>query len=233
MCGGNGGCSDAAIRETGLSPRVRGKPSPAACCRRAMRSIPACAGETSSAVGSRSRAWVYPRVCGGNTAKASCSSASKGLSPRVRGKRGTQPEPRPYSGSIPACAGETHHDSRQGPLRRVYPRVCGGNFPSSPLWGRKKGLSPRVRGKRNARPRASLAPGSIPACAGETGRPGRRRPRRWVYPRVCGGNQRRKNPPPRWRGLSPRVRGKHQAASLRRRPAGSIPACAGETFRRV
>ena len=50
-----------------------------------------------------------------------------------------------------------------------------------------------------------------------------------VYPRVCGGNN---MIPEIWHarlGLSPRVRGKLNAARAGKRIEGSIPACAGET----
>ena len=69
---------------------------------------------------------------------------------------------------------------------------------------------------------------SIPACAGEPPRPGRRRGYGLVYPRVCGGT--RYSP---WTrristGLSPRVRGNPGPAGPDRQRVGSIPACAGE-----
>ena len=111
----------------------------------------------------------------------------------------------------------------------VYPRVCGGN----PVQGRRNhaasGLSPRVRGKRwRVAPRAG-GRGSIPACAGETGRRINRSAPAGVYPRVCGGNPSlspTRNSP---RGLSPRVRGKQIGAKIGVIGYRSIPACAGET----
>ena len=110
----------------------------------------------------------------------------------------------------------------------VYPRVCGGtdSHTSGTAW--EAGLSPRVRGNRDRRPRQTQGSGSIPACAGEPpprrlGRFGRR-----VYPRVCGGTE-------AWcaayfttPGLSPRVRGNLARCWVLAPLAGSIPACAGE-----
>ena len=95
---------------------------------------------------------------------------------------------------------------------------------------------------------ASMASGSIPACAGE---PPRRLCGAWqvsVYPRVCGGTVvltavwrqfpglsprvRGTADGPRavrkGRGLSPRVRGNPPDGRRRRQHRGSIPACAGE-----
>ena len=90
----------------------------------------------------------------------------------------------------------------------VYPRVCGGNWPTLQGDPRQQGLSPRVRGKLNRRRAFAEITRSIPACAGETHKADRSRCRSEVYPRVCGGN-------PLWLsytvspgGLSPRVRGK-------------------------
>ena len=73
----------------------------------------------------------------------------------------------------------------------------------------RRGLSPRVRGKRTAAPVGS---------AGKS-----------VYPRVCGGNVRGSGGLATEAGLSPRVRGKQPLIAPRPRGLGSIPACAGET----
>ena len=50
-----------------------------------------------------------------------------------------------------------------------------------------------------------------------------------VYPRVCGGNGAVALDDFPSDGLSPRVRGKLPRVAVRHDPAGSIPACAGET----
>ena len=131
--------------------------------------------------------------------------------------------------SIPACAGETPR-SRPPALRPgVYPRVCGGNILRQAVARDGRGLSPRVRGKQWQKPTKRRGPRSIPACAGETVLSSYppRQPR--VYPRVCGGNRAGKHLALAEEGLSPRVRGKHSAWDMTVYPAGSIPACAGET----
>ena len=94
------------------------------------------------------------------------------------------------------------------------------------------GPSPRVRGKR-ASPRGPC-PGSwsIPACAGETRIAAYRTRRAGVHPRVCGGNVTFAGDDHQVQGPSPRVRGKRHRYQRRGRHHGSIPACAGETWRR-
>ena len=109
MCGGNVHVIVVSAPVRGLSPRVRGKPYKPVIATCAIRSIPACAGETSPACISTSMPPVYPRVCGGNIAYANRHATDKGLSPRVRGKRIAEKLSRGQERSIPACAGETFH----------------------------------------------------------------------------------------------------------------------------
>ena len=114
----------------------------------------------------------------------------------------------------------------------VYPRVCGGTAESLAKQRGYRGLSPRVRGNRNERVNLVKPLRSIPACAGEptTGAIGGYAD--GVYPRVCGGTA----PAPALRttsgGLSPRVRGNRQIPRYDFPDVGSIPACAGEPYRR-
>ena len=93
------------------------------------------------------------------------------------------------------------------------------------------GLSPRGRGKHLDSEADAAAQGSIPAWAGETRSSRPTMKRRWVYPRVGGGNLSRFPRATRSGGLSPRGRGKPRRAQRTRRPIGSIPAWAGETRR--
>ena len=69
--------------------------------------------------------WVYPRVCGGASGRSSCSTAQRGLSPRVRGSlravRGTVAA----TGSIPACAGEPRPKAEMWHRVEVYPACAG------------------------------------------------------------------------------------------------------------
>ena len=113
-------------------------------------------------------------------------------------------------------------------LCRVYPRVCGGTrSPGAPTaaWC---GLSPRVRGNRLPFLPGDPDPGSIPACAGEPFLIITYSSNRKVYPRVCGGTHAGYMRTFNTIGLSPRVRGNHNARQQRLDQGGSIPACAGE-----
>ena len=207
VCGGTK-CEPANHHEAlGLSPRVRGnRHVPQANVRR-LGSIPACAGEPSTSIGSPPMSSVYPRVCGGTSgvcvqwgcglvyprvcggtqqAITSCPAA-EGLSPRVRGNPEAVVNRLDSTRSIPACAGEpaANHGSRYA--GRVYPRVCGG---TSATWCGElagRGLSPRVRGNQLGASQVGTGQGSIPACAGEPGGANLEPPGRRVYPRVCGG----------------------------------------------
>ena len=168
VCGGNVKAFLADGSCLGLSPRVRGKRGRRRGNKSSCRSIPACAGETASAYAGRDYNEVYPRVCGGNLCRCQRPARCIGLSPRVRGKpsgsriRGDTPW------SIPACAGETPVWDAGMAGGRVYPRVCGGNTPTSLSLPSPTGLSPRVRGKRMCGTPGRRGVGSIPACAGET-----------------------------------------------------------------
>ena len=91
------------------------------------------------------------------------------------------------------------------------------------------GLSPRGRGKRSHRSRATTPQRSIPAWAGETSGVPIGSDIAKVYPRVGGGNRPSVAAVSACRGLSPRGRGKLGAQSIAGRRARSIPAWAGET----
>ena len=90
----------------------------------------------------------------------------------------------------------------------VYPRVGGGNRQVLRDGKQGEGLSPRGRGKPNARSPMRMAAGSIPAWAGETPSATQAGLIFKVYPRVGGGNHRYAYPDVSRPGLSPRGRGK-------------------------
>ena len=150
--------------------------------------------------------------------------------------------------TIPACAGQPKfaamlrlrqsvyprvcgQPTRRGPIivqRRVYPRVCGATIVDLRGSYDAIGLSPRVRGNPLSGTGQSRSLWSIPACAGQPGRPLPASLRRWVYPRVCGATS--INPPSTKAlvGLSPRVRGNLLDGPIKPKRGGSIPACAGQ-----
>ena len=112
----------------GLSPRGRGKPGTLGTTNALDRSIPAWAGETLRLWRSACRAWVYPRVGGGNAAADNHARRRGGLSPRGRGKLHCVDIIAQAERSIPAWAGETRRYRPYAARWRVYPRVGGGNF---------------------------------------------------------------------------------------------------------
>ena len=215
----------------GLSPRVRGNPSGPLPPNLRTRSIPACAGEPSGLPSRVPRIGVYPRVCGGTAPGGPSMARQRGLSPRVRGNRGRLPARQTSTRSIPACAGEPWAGPERFRAWEVYPRVCGGTLFLLTKSGAPTGLSPRVRGNLNPGMLNERAPRSIPACAGEPGRPGGSVSPRTVYPRVCGGTWRLAQTRAGACGLSPRVRGNPPQPTPRPLRPRSIPACAGEPMK--
>ena len=152
----------------GLSPRVRGSQLDRTEAPAQTGSIPACAGEPQTPAPSASRTRVYPRVCGGAAVTVGRVQVDVGLSPRVRGSRGTRTRSRHPRGLSPRVRG-SHGE--------------GGDPDEGGDWG----LSPRVRGSPLWGFSHAWIDGSIPACAGEPRRKQNKRLWTGVYPRVCGG----------------------------------------------
>ena len=207
VCGGTALTPQALPEGLGLSPRVRGNPSPLMVMPPSQRSIPACAGEPRVAGALDTFDTVYPRVCGGTPYSFANAASDHGLSPRVRGNHELLERAGRVPGSIPACAGEPNRESSGRSAYWVYPRVCGGTLCCHRPAAVGCGLSPRVRGNLRHRHVALIVHGSIPACAGEPRTGTRQAGSCGVYPRVCGGTLSRCRAGPPGRGLSPRVRG--------------------------
>ena len=163
----------------------------------------------------------------------SSARGGKGLSPRGRGKHSPPRNRCMAQGSIPAWAGETLPQTATGASSRVYPRVGGGNRTRLPSSDARQGLSPRGRGKPDHICGCIRSTRSIPAWAGETICVSVAGSCYKVYPRVGGGNYRMYDRRASLAGLSPRGRGKRREYRKWRRNAGSIPAWAGETRRRL
>ena len=139
-----------------------------------------------------------------------------GLSPRVRGNPPALSSPSIYVGSIPAGAGEPASTTPYTRFLWVYPRGCGGTFPTSLYRMPCGGLSPRVRGNLHIERPKFLAEGSIPAGAGEPVLRVRAGRRVQVYPRGCGGTGAPTSRPWPGQGLSPRVRGNRASRNRER-----------------
>ena len=167
VCGGTIEMIGYLAAQGGLSPRVRGNLGCPASGIAGARSIPACAGEPPYSTRPGHRSPVYPRVCGGTDEYDYGSAEAQGLSPRVRGNRAAEAPTPTRARSIPACAGEPYAVQRKASVATVYPRVCGGTPGPQRVLPMRRGLSPRVRGNRQAAYPPVSATGSIPACAGE------------------------------------------------------------------
>ena len=112
VCGGTDAAAVSYLKNTGLSPRVRGNLEKTVAWREGEGSIPACAGEPAGLVSSLAIGGVYPRVCGGTCLWYLPWCASHGLSPRVRGNLRREHGRCIGKGSIPACAGEPRCQSQ-------------------------------------------------------------------------------------------------------------------------
>ena len=151
-----------------------------------------------------------------------------GRSPRERGSRCTRQDDVSEGGSIPARAGEPRCVRQLEEEPRVDPRASGG----ANLQTRKslllQGRSPRERGSHHKTPRSYMEAGSIPARAGEPSPYGRDARPAWVDPRASGGAAAEPLRLALPAGRSPRERGSQAPICRVDRPAGSIPARAGE-----
>ena len=96
-----------------------------------------------------------------------------------------------------------------------------------------RGLSPRLRGNRQAEHVTRASWGSIPAPAGEPAHVASSVCLPWVYPRACGGTGLPRHCAAATAGLSPRLRGNLQETFARPIGRRSIPAPAGEPPLRV
>ena len=208
VCGENEASIPEKARARGSSPRVRGKPQGPADEKAEGGLIPACAGKTASPTLARSIGQAHPRVCGENDGARCEVVEAEGSSPRVRGKRDLLRKQRRHSGLIPACAGKTPFSLSSTVMNGAHPRVCGENRKAHlpRMW--KQGSSPRVRGKRGPSQGRRPGQGLIPACAGKTPSPPEIFSRPPAHPRVCGENRVGAPGRRRFRGSSPRVRGK-------------------------
>ena len=217
-------------KPAGSSPRVRGTRAISVNRVRAIRFIPAGAGNTlrvHTADGSRP---VHPRGCGEHGQVSKPPRCLAGSSPRVRGTRQSRANTLGKCRFIPAGAGNTMIARSTSTQSSVHPRGCGEHLCLIALNRLPRGSSPRVRGTHWP---SSIEPNDrrfIPAGAGNTV-PATRASRRCpVHPRGCGEHARMRLICVSMAGSSPRVRGT-LAARTRFSPSGRfIPAGAGNTL---
>ena len=195
-------------------------------------SIPADAGEPATPAPPISAIAVDPRGCGGAMRLRLLSLRSCGRSPRMRGSPERLGVVGAVDGSIPADAGEPRRMPCRSSAARVDPRGCGGASPPTTSRAPSEGRSPRMRGSQAAARQDDMDDGSIPADAGEPAAAPGRRPSIGVDPRGCGGAAYRARYHADEEGRSPRMRGSLQPRALEFLGRGSIPADAGEPWRR-
>ena len=176
------------VRESGSSPRGRGKQPNVTQFTRCQRLIPAWAGKTTSRQAAASLRRAHPRVGGEN---------------RPAGV--VRPDPRRL---IPAWAGKTPGSRRSSVKVRAHPRVGGENAYADKEDVSGTGSSPRGRGKRLGRDRACRRRRLIPAWAGKTTSFHAWGSNPAAHPRVGGENDYFQITDAALAGSSPRGRGK-------------------------
>ena len=148
VCGENDGVIADCGEGHGTSPRMRGKPGYGVFDGSDKRNIPAYAGKTVVAPLLPDLAKEHPRVCGENRDTGRLASSG--------------------AGNIPAYAGKTSNIIGRRSGATEHPRVCGENGWGAFWCPRRRGTSPRMRGKPY--PGFPRCPGgrNIPAYAGKT-----------------------------------------------------------------
>ena len=137
----------------GSSPRWRGRPGLLPLKRLVVGLIPALAGTTLMPAASRPSPRAHPRAGGDDSGAPWTGQASRGSSPRWRGRLRRRSAAHHAAGLIPALAGTTW-------------------LPSAPIWGRR--AQPRAGGDdRSCLERVSVAAGSSPRWRGRPGEAGR------------------------------------------------------------
>jgi len=178
----------------GPSPRARGRRGMTYTLMDWFWTIPACAGPTQAAAGVNGARRDHPRVRGADRWGPYCATLRSGPSPRARGRRRDRREHRPEQGTIPACAGPTRSMRCARTRSGDHPRVRGADLPAMTRRHAARGPSPRARGRPQRTAQHPAQDGTIPACAGPTGRRCSSGSRRADHPRVRGADSRR---PPR------------------------------------
>ena len=111
--------------ETGSSPHVRGTHTKIEKLNHIQRFIPACAGNTYTALSVSSKMTVHPRMCGEHILVKIQRHLLAGSSPHVRGTQIRIENQISDDRFIPACAGNTTLMSNLMLRLAVHPRMCG------------------------------------------------------------------------------------------------------------
>ena len=197
---------------------MRGKQVPHDMPCRALRIIPAHAGQTRRVERAAFLITDHPRACGANNPDCDRVVQDAGSSPRMRGKHFHEVRVFDLGRIIPAHAGQT---LPRGPRIRPWsdhPRACGANWVLGQHVNVAPGSSPRMRGKPMTRCSRCSGIRIIPAHAGQTPPPTGWKRGEPDHPRACGANALYVIGTVESSGSSPRMRGK-----LPREDAKSMP----------
>ena len=159
----------------GSSPLTRGKPYIQTLAGQLSRLIPAHAGKTVAAWLACAACAAHPRSRGENSETLKGLLAEAGSSPLTRGKRKGYCYDVRHSRLIPAHAGKTAPTANPGSMSPAHPRSRGENSAQQIAAKNGDGSSPLTRGKRSRLLRLLELGRLIPAHAGKTTAPGRRR----------------------------------------------------------
>ena len=172
-------------------------------------------------------------MCGEHGSAVASVRPSMGSSPHVRGTPSDTSTGSPPAGIIPACAGNTGIRLWWDRENGDHPRMCGEHSRCCRRLSGRLGSSPHVRGTLLFLNFLHDIQGIIPACAGNT-------PcvRVWPgglgdHPRMCGEHYGRGGNGKSITGSSPHVRGTLWSLIVHSIWSGIIPACAGNTRRRI
>ena len=191
--------------------------------------IPAYAGSTSSYPTCDLPRTDHPRIRGEHYVNSVYPALAAGSSPHTRGARPVDGHVAAANGIIPAYAGSTHLGASMCTSARDHPRIRGEHDRRVEALEDVGGSSPHTRGARSRVRPCLPAPRIIPAYAGSTRLPARRRRRRRDHPRIRGEHRQHRGRPEGGRGSSPHTRGARKSTG-RPTPNGRIiPAYAGST----
>ena len=174
----------------------------------------------------------HPRVCGEHYKHRGSITPNPGSSPRMRGTRAVCDGESCRIRIIPAYAGNTGlvHVRHSG--NGDHPRVCGEHCGVCGAYFSCLGSSPRMRGTPGVDGQWRVAPGIIPAYAGNTPTFPWSTTAARDHPRVCGEHVQNALGRFNVAGSSPRMRGTHARNRSGRRNPRIIPAYAGNTCSR-
>ena len=191
--------------------------------------IPARAGSSMDPRAATSWPRDHPRACGEQRSQLPTVLMSTESSPRMRGAGGQRLGAADTEGIIPAHAGSSPAAGRRHRCGRNHPRVCGEQTLRQQDAEAYVGSSPRVRGAAIDVPKASIAPGIIPARAGSSRACGTGATGSWNHPRAGGEQELPFAALVLLTGSSPRMRGAEHGSSSCASALGIIPARAGSS----